>query len=278
MCIRDSAYDAHQALKPQATLALDNNPLFTGILTRVAAGESVQLIEFPLAPNKAEDTAIDRTLAAPSPAAPGFHCVLADGLRAPFLPGSFDLVITPWFVDVVQAEPQEVVARINHLLAVGGPWINHGSLTFSGPDPASHLCLDEFIEVIADSGFAHNATSEEEAAYLDCPQSRHSRREHVATTSATKVADIDQPKRHQSLPEWLVAGRAPVPALPQFQSQALSTRIHAFIMSLIDGKRSLKDMATVMEEQQLMTKAEAEQAIRGFLIKMFDEAQRGRGY
>ena len=66
--------------------------------------------------------------------------------------------------------------------------------------------------------------------------------------------------------------------MPQFQSQALSTRIHAFIMSLIDGKRSLKDMATVMEDQQLMTKAEAEQAIRGFLIKMYDEAQRGRGY
>lgn len=272
------AYDVHEALTPQVTLALDNNPLFTNLLARVAAGQSVQLTEFPLAPNKAEDTAIERTLAAPSPATPGFHCVLADGLRAPFLPGSFDLVITPWFVDVVQADAEEVAARVNHLLATGGSWINHGSLTFSGPDPANHLCLAEFIEVITESGFAHNATAEEEVAYLACPQSRHSRRECVATTSATKVADTPQPKRHQSLPEWLVSGREPVPALPQFQSQALSTRIHAFIMSLIDGKRSLKDMATVMEDQQLMTKAEAEQAIRGFLIKMFDEAQRGRGY
>ena len=58
----------------------------------------------------------------------------------------------------------------------------------------------------------------------------------------------------------------------------MATRIHAFIMSMIDGKRSLKDMAALMESQKLMPKAEAEEAIRGFLIKMYDEASSGGGY
>ena len=83
-----------------------------------------------------------------------------------------------------------------------------------------------------------------------------------------------QPARHQSLPDWISKGRSPVPLLSAFQSQAMSTRIHAFIMSLIDGKRSLKDIAGVMEEQQLMVRDDAETAIRGFLIKMFDETGR----
>ena len=96
--------------------------------------------------------------------------------------------------------------------------------------------------------------------------------------SARKVDEAKQPSRHQALPEWIVAGREPVPALPAFQSQAMSTRIHAFIMSLIDGKRSLKDMAKVMEEQQLMPAKEAEAAIRGFLIKMFEEASSSRAF
>ena len=54
----------------------------------------------------------------------------------------------------------------------------------------------------------------------------------------------------------------------------MTTRIHAFIMTLIDGKRSLKDMAQELEQQQLMPREDAETAIRGFLIKMFEEAGR----
>ncbi len=54
----------------------------------------------------------------------------------------------------------------------------------------------------------------------------------------------------------------------------MTTRIYAFIMSLIDGKRSIRDMATVLEAKGLMSKEEAEPAIRAFLTKMHDDAQR----
>ncbi len=55
--------------------------------------------------------------------------------------------------------------------------------------------------------------------------------------------------------------------------QATTTQIYAFIMSMIDGRRSLRDMAAVMEERRLMPKAEAEAALRAFLIKMYDESR-----
>ena len=80
-----------------------------------------------------------------------------------------------------------------------------------------------------------------------------------------------------SLPDWIARHDRPVPALPSFQNQAIATRVHAFIMSLIDGQRSLEDMAAVMEAQQLMPKDEALVAIRGFLIKMFEEAEAAPG-
>jgi len=66
--------------------------------------------------------------------------------------------------------------------------------------------------------------------------------------------------------------------LESFQMQAISTRIHAFIMSLIDGQRSLSDMADHFAEQKLMTRDEAEPAIRSFLIKMYEDSQRSSGY
>lgn len=272
------AYDLHQRMRPSVTIALDNNPLFAGTLARIADGESVTLVEFPLAPASADAVAIERTLQAPEPAAPNFHVILADGLRAPFRSGAFDTVITPWFLDVVAEPPAQVVPRLNRLLSDGGVWLNHGSQAFSHADPAHCLSLAELIELAEQSGYAEVTTHESELPYLNCPDSRHGRLERVVTLRASKRRDVKQPPRHQSLPEWIVSGRAPVPVLPAFQSQALSTRVHAFIMSLIDGKRSLKDMARVMEEQRLMPAADAEPAIRGFLIKMLDEASHGQRY
>jgi len=56
--------------------------------------------------------------------------------------------------------------------------------------------------------------------------------------------------------------------------QAASTRIFAFVMSLIDGKRSIKDMAKTMQAQRLMEQQEAEGVIRDFLIRMYEDSRR----
>jgi len=96
----------------------------------------------------------------------------------------------------------------------------------------------------------------------------------LSSFAAVKSADVKPPARHKALPDWLVVGNEPVPLLPSFRTQAVSTRIYSFIMSLIDGRRSIADMAKVLEERQLMTRREAAPAIRGFLIRMYDDAQR----
>ena len=109
--------------------------------------------------------------------------------------------------------------------------------------------------------------------YLCSPASRHARHEWVVTLRAVKREDAQPQSRHAALPEWLVTGRAPVPALPAFQLQAASTRVHAFVMGMIDGRRSIRDMASLMEAQRLMTRQEAEPTIRAFLVTMYEEAQ-----
>ena len=49
-------------------------------------------------------------------------------------------------------------------------------------------------------------------------------------------------------------------------------------MSLIDGKRTIEDMAIILEKQKLMTRAEAIPAVRTFLTRMFDDSQRSSGF
>jgi uncharacterized protein YbaR (Trm112 family) len=272
------AYDTHQRWPAAVTVALDFNPLLMLLARRVARGESVELYEFPIAPRASTDHALLRTLAAPAPARDGFWCVLADAHRPPFRRAAFDTIVTPWLVDILPEQFGVLCARINALLAPGGRWLNFGSLSFHVADPAARHGLEECAEVIAENGFAAPATTEHEIPYLCSPASRHGRRERVVAWNAAKERDVKKLPRYEALPDWIVRGTDPVPLSESFRAQAMSTRIHAFIMSLIDGRRSLKDIANVLVEQRLMNEHEAEASIRSFLIKMHDDGRRGSSY
>jgi hypothetical protein len=272
------AWDVHQQLAPTVTIALDFNPLLILLLACMVRGESVSLHEFPIAPKLLTDQAVLRTLRAPGPTRPGFHPLLGDALRPPLMPGCFDTVITPWVLDILPEDPRVQLARINGLLAPGGQWLQFGSLNFSFADAALGFTLEELPALAEAAGFGPIAPREAELPYMCSPASRHGRREQVIALRARKLGAVKAPARHVALPDWLVTGREPVPLVPAFREQAMATRIHLFIIELIDGKRTLKDMASILEQQRLMSRDEAEESIRGFLIRLFEDAGRGRRY
>jgi hypothetical protein len=267
------AYDFHQRTDASTTAALDFNPLLTMLGHRMAAGETIELHEFPLAPLSADNSSLLRQLSAPGPARTGLEFLIADVNRPPFHARSFDTIVTPWLVDILPGDFTELCGRINHLLDDGGVWINFGSLSFHQSDPAAQLGPDECFEIIEQQGFAKPEHKDTEIPYMCSPASRHGRRETVLSWSATKKTHIKKIARHQSLPDWAVRGQDPIPALEHFQVAAMSTRIHAHIMSLIDGRRSIADIAALLEQQRLMPAREAEASVRGLLIKLFDESQ-----
>lgn len=268
------AYDLHRSASSALTVAIDFNPLLILIAARMAAGESLDLWEFPLAPLTADDFAVARKLSAPAPAGAGFHLLLADALRAPLAPGSFDTLLTPWLIDVVGEDFACFAARMNRLLKPGGRWVNFGSLSFESSRRSARLSAAEVLDVLSDAGFSVSTAFDAEIPYMSSPASRHGRTETVFTFAAVKDAEASAPPRHKALPDWIVLGDKPVPLLPAFQTQALSTRIYAFIMSLIDGRRSIDDMASILEQQKLMPRKEAVPAIRNFLTRMYDDSRR----
>jgi uncharacterized protein YbaR (Trm112 family) len=267
------AYDLHTRLKPAVTVALDVNPLLSLACQQVASGASIELHEFPLAPRRLEDVAVRRQLAAPAPVGDGFHCVLADALRAPFATDAFDAVVTPWFIDIVDEDLRVLAQRVNRLLKPEGKWVTFGSLRFGQVDPALCFSLEEVVSLIGGAGFAAPSVIEASIPYMCSPASRHGRNEETVTLSATKTKRVAAPPRQSALPDWLIQTNRPVPLIESFKVQATTTQIFAFLMSLVDGRRSVRDMAAVMEERRLMPKAEAEASLREFLIKMYDESR-----
>jgi ubiquinone/menaquinone biosynthesis C-methylase UbiE len=243
---------------------MDFNPLLILVANQMAKGDRLSMYEFPIAPKSLEDDAVLRKLSAPERAGENFHLVLGDALRAPFAAGSFDTVVTPWLIDIITEDLPVFAARINRLLRNNGRWVNFGSLAFSDPGRARRYSPEE--------------TNQANIPYMCSPASRHGRQERVFSFCAYKERDAGQVPRHKALPDWLVTGNEPVPLTQSFRTQAMTTQIYAFIMSLIDGKRSIEDMAKILEQQKLMTRKEAVPAIRSFLTRMYDDSQRQQGY
>jgi hypothetical protein len=267
------AYDWHAQSGGTTTIALDFNPLLCWLGQRIASGDSISLYEFPLAPLTGDQTAVLRELSAPAPAREGLQFVIADVHRVPFGAKSFDTILTPWLVDILPGDFGELCGQINHWLTDGGVWINFGSLNFHRSDPAAQLGPEECFQILEQEGFTVEKHTDTDIPYLCSPASRHSRREKVLSWCAVKKTHRKKIDRHQSLPDWIVRGRDPVPAIEAFRVAATSTRVHAHIMSMIDGRRSIADMAALLEQQRLMPARDAEAAIRGLLIKLYDESQ-----
>jgi SAM-dependent methyltransferase/uncharacterized protein YbaR (Trm112 family) len=268
------AYDLHTNMHCTATVVMDFNPLLMLVAQAMANGEQLTLYEFPIAPLALEDDAVLHKLSAPEPAGEDFHLVLGDALRPPFPENSFDTVVTPWLIDIITEDFPTLAARINRLLKKEGRWVNFGSLAFSNARRADRHSPEEVKAIVAENGFSDPYVSQATIPYMCSPASRHGRQERVFTFSAYKERNAKKPERHKALPDWIVKGNDPVPLIASFRQQTMTTQIYSFIMSLIDGKRSIKDMAIVLENQRLMTKEEAEPAIRTFLTKMYDDAQK----
>jgi uncharacterized protein YbaR (Trm112 family) len=267
------AYDLHARRRPEVLLGADLNPLLLLAARQLHAGETVELYEFPVAPRDIESHAILRRLEAPGPAGSGLHLVFADVTHGPFAAGAFDTVITPWLIDILDEDLAVLAARLNHWLKPGGRWVNSGSLAFQGDDPARRYSLEEVLQLVEAAGFGAIETREDATPYLASPASRHARREIVVTFSAIKQREVAAPARARRGPDWLEQPDLPVPLLPEMAGRQLELRVLAFLASLIDGHRSVRDMARVLVEQRMMTEAEAEPAVRGFLRRFHGESR-----
>ena len=271
------AYDIHEQCAPTLTLVSDFNPLLLFAAREMFAGQSLELYEFPIAPRALLDVALLRTLQAPRPARPGIYLVATDLLDAPFAPGTFDTVVTPWLIDVVGEPLPALAARINHWLKPGGRWINTGSLAFNRAPFAERLSLDEVLKILAASGFAPAELREATIPYMRSPASRHGRFETVVSWSASKRESVPMPAPRQ-LPAWLLNNEVPVPRTAALEFEAVASRVHAFMLALVNGERSVHDMARLIVEQRLLPADEAVAAVRRFLRQAFESTQQRDQY
>lgn len=271
------AYDLHHSTQPVLTVATDINPLMLLVAKRMFNGKSLKLHEFPLAPRDLDSHAVLRKCAAEAAASPGLELAFADALSTPFKAEAFDVVLTPWLIDILPPSLPQLAEALWRILKPGGRFVNFGPLGFNHARAADNLSLEEVLETVANAGFQLGEPRRESVPYLQSPASAHGRVELVTTFVATKTGEpTAKAKPFQALPTWIARRDVPVPRLKSFDAFVVINTILVETMNMIDGQRTLAEVAELFAARHKMPVPEAEASVKGFLIKQYEQAQQGR--
>jgi hypothetical protein len=242
------ALDVQRELGAELSLGLDIHPLPLLVTTRLLRGEEFELHEYPLAPHSAETMAVRQKLASPFPKPEHVAFAFADALRPPIAPRSLDTVITPWFIDAVAADIRETAAAVNHALKPGGAWLNFGPLRFRGQLSRLYV-IDEVHDVVSEASFELGTRFTEDMPYFHSPHSGAHRTDRVFGFAAKKTAETPLLPPPPLFAPWLSDTRLPIPMSPAFPGLQKTSILTVGILSMIDGKRSIFDIAVSLGQQ-----------------------------
>ena len=240
------SWDIHCRIKPEYSIALDSNPLLLAVANSLIHGrQSLAFSEFKNFPQV--NFPVNRTWTlSPTPdlenARATWFPFAANAWQLPFDEESFDLIITPWFIDVNGGDVRDLIGIIKDKLTPDGYWINSGPLLFTRHLPVQLKYSDaEIKEFIAMSNFTICSENLDNTGYLLSPMEARFRQEQIWTFSAQKQSQVKPaPDSYKFPPNWLVMHHLPIPA-----GHYPITNPHPLIeaiVSLVDGARSINDI------------------------------------
>jgi hypothetical protein len=261
------AVDIHQTCAPKRTLALDVNPLPFLAADKLLSGETVDLPEFPVDPNSDDAVVVMRHLERPFAVREGFSFVFADALRAPIPAGSLDAVVTSWFIDVTRVDLRLTAAAINRVLRPGGLWVNFGPLRFQA-DLARAYTIEEVHEIVGATAFELGSHDRQELPYFHSPISGSHRTDTVFRFAARKTGDAPAVEILDPTPLWVANPLEPIPITQSLISLARTSMFTTAVLGMIDGQRSVVDVARELGKAWGVEPARLQDELRAFLARL----------
>jgi uncharacterized protein YbaR (Trm112 family)/SAM-dependent methyltransferase len=276
---------------------LDLNPLLTRIGSLVSRGESVELTEQARFPLGLDHVSVDQRLArsetplrlssetdpedgnrdAPLPLPSPVHFMLGDAFAPPFAPRSFDVLVTPWFVDILPESFRKVSRRLGSLLVEGGRWVSFGPLSFESLGMEDRLTGEEMRQALEEAGFEVEHTAIERVAYLHSPHGMPRRNEEIFVFAAMRRAVRSFDEDYSFYPEWMTDGTRPVPVSPGFEEMRAMRTFDLEILKCIDGRASIEEIVGILSKRYGLEPDRCRNSVNRFFSKMIEgDAAKGR--
>ncbi len=254
----------------ELVVALDINPLLAMFGRRMTTGQAIDFFEFPVAPIGVKQVAVAGKCQAPAGPVKNVFWLMADGMNPPFRAKTFDTIITPWFIDVIPQDLNLMTDQINRLLKVDGQWLNFGPFGFHGNAIGCQYSSEEVLETVNRHGFKVTSSELTDLPYLQSPNSGQRREEKVLGFVAEKTADQPEPKPFRHYPEWLELPSLPVPKEQRLHNYAFATEVQFQALSLIDGSKSMDEIAKAFAVQHGLSSEDALGAVVTLFRQLWD--------
>lgn len=288
-------YDLCQAFPEAELLVVDWDPILMSVARRVVDGGVVQFREMNV-----ETWDLDRVQrswelrARNGPVDPErFFLLIADGTAPPLPPGSFDTVLTPWFIDQGPSDLRDFLPTIHQLLRPGGRWLNLGPLRYKRDTPFSlRFTRQEIFQLLSRLGFEVLQWKANSTPYLVSDLNGRGTMEWVLAFSAergetksrdavpgthSRVSDsppsqpVPSPSPTEPLlpPDWLIFSHLPIPEITEPPPRTHAAPLLALIARSIDGTRCIRDLAEIVgthSGRSGLTPEQLRQAVRQALV------------
>ncbi len=247
------AYDLYHRHPDAELMVLDLDPLLFSAAHAVTHGDSLTVREANVEMGDLNQTAKEWVLSAPKGPVDDarFLFLVGDAVDPPLAPGSFDTVLTPWFIDQGPEDVRDLISTLHRMLKPGGRWVNMGPLKYSLDVPFSlRFAREELFELAERAGFRMGLWRSENGPYLVSPLNGRGKTEWVLAFSATRLASNEpgSGEKHDP-PPWLLFRHRPIPTFEgqaHFWSEAPMVRM---VVSSVDGRRTLDDLAVMVAER-----------------------------
>lgn len=249
------SWDLYNRWNPDVLVTVDHNPLLAYTakhLIRDMGSFTLWEVARHDPAKESVETAWD--LAVPQSASQhstrNFHVLAADAWNLPLAPGSFDLIVTPWFIDIVGGDFKDLLGKLQAMLQPGGYWLNYGPLKYyDGMPEQQKYSHDEIRDLLGLAGFTLRHHDHFEVPYVQSPLSDTRRTESVWGYFAQLPPKAPGAVPARSIriqpgesPSWLILPHLPVPPMPIGDVPEWVEKIFAFV----DGQRSINDLATLV--------------------------------
>lgn len=251
------SWDMHCALNAELTVALDQHPLLIYLSHKlVRQNQSFVLPDTRKLPREGLPRTVEWTLTCESGTQAQRDSWLpfaGDAWALPFAEGSFDLVVTPWFIDITGRDVKTLIPVVERMLKPGGRWLNYGPLLYSDQLPESQrYTFAELRELLRLSSFDFLAEEFNRVPYTYSPLNERGRMEEVWSFVARSALDRDHLRYggewggvvdKANPPNWWVLPHLPIPRFtqPNLFPESLNN-----ISRLVDGSRSIQQLAELL--------------------------------
>lgn len=275
------AFEVAHANAKARVVQLDVNPLLSSIALRVTSGAECVLNELPRLPLGVEDACVAQPLAIPgegdeaeqasNPVGRGrLAYILGDAFAPPFADECFDLLITPWFVDIVPEPFPMLARRLARQLRPGGRWINFGPTSFEAQAVADRLTPEEMVEQLESRGFEVLAAGTETLSYLHSPHAMPRRGEEVFAFHAIRPAALEPVEDMLVHPEWMLDARLPIPLDPIFETLRAERTFDVEILKCIDGRAGIEDLVVILSSRYGLAPDRCRATIERFFVRLVE--------